>query len=70
LQATQDLKYVWEGHPEFRPIPTYAIIAAHPASTSIPLHKHVPSFDMVGVRKEQVVRVYLHPAVVVGLKVT
>lgn len=44
-KPTKDLQYVYEGHPQFQALPTYCIIAAHPAMALIPLETYIPGFD-------------------------
>ncbi|KAG2490751.1 hypothetical protein HYH03_010906 [Edaphochlamys debaryana] len=40
--AATDLKYVYEGAPGFAVLPTYAIVAAHPALGLVPLQAYLP----------------------------
>lgn len=43
-----DLRYVYEGADGFAILPTYAIVAAHPALALVPLDSYLPGgFDRV-----------------------
>ena len=36
------------GHPAFCALPTYAIVAAHPCNTMVPMEAYLPGFHRVG----------------------
>lgn len=41
------MRWVYERHPAFAPLPTFAVIPAHPSTGLIPLETYLPNFDRV-----------------------
>ena len=42
-----DLPFVYECHPDFAALPTFAVIPAHPVAMFVPLEGYIPSYDRV-----------------------
>lgn len=50
MTAKITCRYVYECHPEFSALPTFAVIPAHPVAMFVPLEHYIPNYDRVSIR--------------------